>query len=100
MSVTESMLYAALGATWGGIGISFAVGKWVRSRETDGKALAEQFRSNSTALLYRIEQLEKRTDQAGGHISDLASAVQGLLEQLRKAFVTREEWDMSERRRS
>ncbi len=100
MTPTEGFLYAALGATWGGIGLSFGVGKWVRSRETDVKAMAEQFKSVTTALMYRIEQLEKRTEHAGGHMSDLATAVQGLPERLRQSFVTREEWDLTERRKT
>ena len=99
MTLTESMLLAGLGATWAGIVLSFGIGRWARSREVDAKGMAEQFRSVTTALMYRIEQLEKAQDRAGGHISDLASSVQGLPERLRAEFVTRTEWNLTERRR-
>ena len=44
-------------------------------------------------LAYRIEQLEKRVDQTGHKISDLATAVQGLPEHLRTTFVPREVYE-------
>jgi hypothetical protein len=88
VTTIEQFLTAALGVTWGGIGLAFAVGKWARSREAAGET-----------LLFRIEQLEKRMEQAGNKMSDLASAVQGLPDRLRHDFVLRVEWDATERRR-
>ncbi len=106
MTSTEGMLYAALAATWGGIGFSFVVGKWVRSRETDAPQLAEQMKSITDALLYRIQQLEKSQDNASGRMSDLTGKIQVLIERfdlritnLKTDFVTRIEWDLTERRR-
>lgn len=103
MTTVEQFLTAALGITWGGIGLSFAVGKWAKSREAGEASLQTAQTVMGAALLYRIEQMEKRMDKAGGHISDLATAVQGLPETLGRAFrtefVTRREWDLTERRR-
>ena len=106
MTLTESMLLAGLGATWGGIVLSFGVGRWAKSREVDAKGLAEQMKSVTTALLYRIEQLEKSQDHASGKMSDLTSKIQVLIERfdaringLKSEFVTRTEWDLTERRR-
>jgi TolA-binding protein len=100
------MLLAGLGATWGGIAMSFAVGKWARSREMDGPKLAEQMKSITDALLYRIQQLEKSQDNASGRMSDLTGKIQILIERfdaringLKTEFVTRTEWDLTERRR-
>lgn len=85
---TEQMLTAALGVTWGGLGLSFAIGKWARSRETDGEI-----------PLYRITQLEHRMDQAGEKMSDFTNMIQAMPDKLRLEFVTRLEWNATERRR-
>lgn len=88
MTQIEQLLAAALGVTWGGLGLSFAIGKWARSREVA-----------ADVPLYRIQQLEKRCDQAGEKMSDLANMVQSMPERLRADFVTRAEWALTERRR-
>ena len=68
--------------------VSFIVGKWVQRRE-----------GSAEIPLYRISQLEARMDRAGEKMSDLANAVQGMPERLRGEFVTRKEWDLTERRK-
>jgi Zn-dependent protease with chaperone function len=85
----EQWLTAALGITWGGLGLSFAVGKWARGRETA-----------ADAILYRVEQLERRMERAGEKMSDLANEVQAMPERLRHEFVLRAEWALTERRKS
>jgi hypothetical protein len=100
----EQLLASALAVTWGGLGVSFAIGRWARRQETA-----------SEIPLYRIEQLEKRMetvvlrteweatdrqlDRAGKKMSDLANEVQVLPERMREQFVLRAEWDLTERRR-
>ena len=76
MTPTEEMLIAALGVTWSGFGLSFAIGKWVRGRE-----VATDMPS------YRIGQLEKRMDQA-----------EGLPDRLRLEFITRHECELMVKR--
>jgi len=84
----EQWLLTILSLSWSGWMVSFVVGKWVQRRE------------GSTEIpLYRITQLEARMDRAGDKMSDLANAVQGMPERLRDEFVTRQEWDLTERRR-
>ena len=80
MTPTEEMLIAALGVTWSGFGLSFMVGKWVRRQEHSSEMPA-----------YRIGQLERRMDQAGEKMSDLAGDIQGLPDRMRAEFVTRRE---------
>ena len=87
MTPTEEMLIAALGVTWSGFGLSFAIGKWVRGRE-----VATDMPS------YRIGQLEKRMDQAGEKMSDLAGDIQGLPDRLRLEFITRHECELMVKR--
>lgn len=41
----------------------------------------------------RVINLEKRMDKAGGEMSNLATAVQGLIERARTIFVTQREFD-------
>ena len=84
----EQWLLTILSVSWSGWMVSFVVGKWVQRRE------------GSTEIpLYRITQLEARMDHAGEKMSDLANAVQAMPERLRLEFVTRREWDATERRR-
>ena len=45
-------------------------------------------------IAYRLLCVEKRLDQSGEHISDLATAVQGLPERLRSVFVTKEVFEL------
>ncbi len=83
----EQWLLTILSLSWSGYLVSFAVGKWVQRRE-----------GSTEVPLYRIAQLEARMDHAGEKMSDLANAVQGMPERLRGEFVTRREWDATERR--
>ncbi len=83
----EQWLLTIVSVSWSGWLISFAIGKWVQRRE-----------GSTDVPLYRITQLEKRMDQAGEKMSDLANVVQAMPNVIRDEFVTRREWE--ERRRS
>jgi hypothetical protein len=83
----EQWLLTILSLSWSGWMISFVVGKWVQRRE-----------GSADVPLWRITQLERRMDQAGDKMSDLANAIQGMPERLRDEFVTRREWDAIEKR--
>lgn len=105
---TEQWLLAAVTASWSANMISLAVGRWLHKTEhqVDAPLYRIQMLENQLVavaaipvLVHRVTELEKRVDQAGKHTSDLASAVQGLPERLRHTFVTREEWNLTERRR-
>jgi hypothetical protein len=84
----EQWLLTILSVSWSGWMISFVVGKWVQRRE-----------GSADVPLYRLTQLEQRMNQAGDKMSDLANEVQAMPERLRNEFVTRREWDATERRR-
>jgi hypothetical protein len=49
MSTVEWVLSGALTATWAGLGVSFAIGKWARSQE-----------ASTDIPIYRITQLERQ----------------------------------------
>lgn len=72
----EQGLLAAVSLSWSTWLTSFAIGK------------------------YRIGQLERRMDQAGEKMSDLANDVQTMPDKMRAEFVSRKEWEATERRRS
>lgn len=84
----EQWLLTILSLSWSGWMISFIVGKWVQRRE-----------GSADVPIYRLSQLEKRMDDAGEKMSDLANIVQVMPDRLRAEFVTRREWDATERRR-
>jgi hypothetical protein len=85
----EQWLLTLLTVSWSGWMLSFLVGKWVQRRD-----------SSSELPVHRISELERRMNQAGDKMSDLANDVQAMPEKLRHEFVTRLEWDAyAERRR-
>lgn len=103
----EKWLLAVLSVSWSGWLLSFAIGKWTHRQETITENPVYRIAQLEThmkavddipLLVHRIRELETRMNQAGNKMSDLTDAVQGLPERLRGTFVTRMEWDMSERR--
>lgn len=104
---TEQWLLTAVSVSWSGWMTSLAVGKWIRKTETQTEqpvyriAQLELHMASVDLiplLLHRVKELESRMDQAGDKMSDLTDAVQGLPERLRGTFITRIEWDLTERR--
>ncbi len=83
----EQWLLTIISVSWSGWLISFAIGKWVQRRE-----------GSTEVPLYRLAQLERRMDQAGDKMSDLANSIQGMPAIMRDEFVTRREWDAIEKR--
>lgn len=83
----EKLLLYVVSGTWAGWMLSFTIGKWVKSREV-----------SEDLPLYRLGVLERRMDQAGQKISDLADEVQTLPERMRTEFVTRYECKLLEER--
>lgn len=84
----EQWLLTILSLSWSGWLLSFIIGKWVQRRD-----------DSSQIPVYRIAQLETRMELAGEKMSDLANVVQVMPDKMRLEFVTRREWDATERRR-
>lgn len=78
----EQWLLTILSLSWSGWMVSFIVGKWVQRRE-----------GSTDVPIYRLALLEKRMDQAGDKMSDLANVVQAMPDKIREEFVTRREWN-------
>lgn len=104
----EKWLLLVLSVSWSSWLLSFTIGKWVRRQESVTEHPLYRIGQlelhlgavdQIPLLVHRVTELERRVNQAGEKMSDVADAVQSLPERLRADFVTRDEWDLTERRR-